>query len=104
MIRKHDNGGNVVWVFLLRFLERLPQRIDVIDEQRLSPIQQIVGERTSIRRRTNARRAVANLNGFFGNGTAKVTAADIGKTRKALPYSGKWRSAGTADGRIRIWR
>jgi hypothetical protein len=45
MIRKHDNGGNVEWVFLLRFLERLPQRIDVIDEQRLSPIQQIVGEK-----------------------------------------------------------
>jgi hypothetical protein len=36
---------NVEWVFLLRFLERLPQRIDVIDEQRLSPIQQIVGEK-----------------------------------------------------------
>jgi hypothetical protein len=32
MIRKHDNGGNVEWVFLLRFLERLPQRIDVIDK------------------------------------------------------------------------
>jgi len=45
MIRKHDNGGNVEWVFLLRFLECLPQRIDVIDEQRLSPIQQIVGEK-----------------------------------------------------------
>src|SRR6202051_1038847 len=30
--------------------------------------------------------AVANfVNGFFGNGTAKVTAADIGKARKALP-------------------
>jgi len=24
-------------------------------------------------------------NGFFGNGTAKVTAADIDKARKALP-------------------
>jgi len=32
-------------VFHLRFRERLPQRIDVIDEQRLSPIQQIVGEK-----------------------------------------------------------
>jgi mono/diheme cytochrome c family protein len=30
--------------------------------------------------------AVANfVNGFFGNGTAKVTAADIDKARKALP-------------------
>jgi hypothetical protein len=30
--------------------------------------------------------AVANfVNGFFGNGTAKVTAANIDKSRKALP-------------------
>jgi mono/diheme cytochrome c family protein len=30
--------------------------------------------------------AVANfVNGFFGNGTTKVTAADIDKARKALP-------------------
>jgi hypothetical protein len=30
--------------------------------------------------------AVANfVNGFFGNGTTKVTAADIGKAGKALP-------------------
>ena len=30
--------------------------------------------------------AVANfVNGFLGNGTTKVTAADIDKTRKALP-------------------
>ena len=30
--------------------------------------------------------AVANfVNGFFGNGTAKATAADIDKARKALP-------------------
>ena len=30
--------------------------------------------------------AVANfVNGFFGNGTAKVTTADIDKARKALP-------------------
>jgi mono/diheme cytochrome c family protein len=30
--------------------------------------------------------AVANfVNGFFGNGTTKVTAADIGKAQKALP-------------------
>jgi hypothetical protein len=25
------------------------------------------------------------VNGFFGNGTAKITAADIDKARKALP-------------------
>jgi mono/diheme cytochrome c family protein len=32
------------------------------------------------------RAAVANfVNGFFGNGAAKVTAADIDKARKALP-------------------
>jgi hypothetical protein len=30
--------------------------------------------------------AVANfVNGFFGNGTAKVTTADIDQARKALP-------------------
>jgi hypothetical protein len=47
--------------------------------------------------------AVANfVNGFFGNGTAKVTAADIDKARKALPWAAKQRSAGTSDEYITI--
>ena len=56
MIRKHDNGGDVEWVFLLRFLERLPQHIDVMNKQRLSPIQQIVGQKPASSLGTNARR------------------------------------------------